>query len=339
MTIEEISKITKSKINGDPSFIIKDIAFIKDAKEGDLVLADGEKYYKQATQSPCSAILTDKEYFKTDKILLLNNKPNEGFISLLQSVLEQNTFPTEKSSAKIPKSCKIAKNVTICDGTVLGENVTIYPNVYIGSNCKIGDNTIIYPNVCIYDRCIIGKNCILNAQVTIGADGFGYESGDNGLLKYPHIGYIEISDEVEIGANTCVDRAKLGKTYIGFGTKIDNLCQIAHNVHIGKFTVICGQTGIAGSATIGDMCILGAQVGIADHVEIADRCIIGAKSGVIKNTQPGEAYLGWHSQPVDRARRIEVLYKKLPDTHAEYREMKNKLAELDKNLKSVIKKI
>lgn len=339
MTIKEISKITESKIDGDSSFIIKDIAFIKDAKEGDLVLADGEKYFKQALLSPCSAILTDKKYSETDKILLLNDKPNEGFIKLLEAILEENTFPSDKPSATIPKSCKIAKNATVCDGTVLGENVTVYPNVYIGANCKIGDNTIIYPNVCIYDRTIIGKNCVINAQVTIGADGFGYESGDTGLLKYPHIGYIEISDEVEIGANTCVDRAKLGKTYIGYGTKIDNLCQIAHNVKIGKFTVICGQTGIAGSATVGDMCILGAQVGIADHVEVADRTIIGAKSGVIKNTEPGKAYLGWHSNPVDAARRIEVLYNRLPDTHAEFREMKNKLKELEKSLKAVIKKI
>ena len=339
MTIEEISKITNSEIDGDPSFIIKDITFVKDSKEGDLVLADGERYFKQAIQSPCSAILTDKKYFDTDKILLITEKPNESFINLLNTLYKANTFPSETPTAEIPASCKIAKNVTICDGTVLGENVTIYPNVYIGANCKIGDNTIIYPNVCIYDRSVIGKNCIIHAQVTIGADGFGYEAGDQGLMKYPHLGYVEISDEVEIGANTCIDRAKLGKTYVGFGTKIDNLCQIAHNVYIGKFTVVCGQTGIAGSSSVGDQCVLGAQVGIADHISIGNRCIIGAQSGVIKNTEDGSVILGFPAYPVDKTRRIEVLKARLPETHQEFKEMKQRLDVIEKNLKSIIKKI
>ena len=341
MTVEEISKITNTEIIGDKTFNVKDLSFMHDAKEGDLVLATEEKYFKQALKTPCSVILTNKIYEETDKILLVSEHANNAFIDLLEYLYKPNVFPTEEisSSAKISSSSKIGVNTIIGERAEIGENVLIYPNCYIGADCKIGDNSIVYPNVTIYDRCVLGKNVILHAGVVVGADGFGYEPSPTGLRKLPHIGYVEISDNVEIGANTCIDRAKLGKTFIGVGTKVDNLCQIAHNDYIGNFTVICGQTGIAGSSTIMDQCVIGAQVGVADHVVIENNCVIGAKSGISKLAPAGSVLMGNPSHPVEKARRIEAIKGRLPETHIELKDMKKKLDKIEDDLKGVIKKI
>lgn len=342
-SIKEISQIINCKYIGDENFIINNISFLKDAQKGDLVLATEEKYFKKAIETPCSVILTNKEYSKTDKILLISENPNESFIALLNSIYKPNTFHDSNANihtlSNVDPTAKIGLNAVIGANTIIGKNTIIHPNVYIGSNCTIGDNCIIYPNTTIYDRTIIKNNVIIHANCSIGADGFGYESSNTGLKKYPHTGYVEIDDEVEIGASTCIDRAKIGKTYIGKCTKIDNLCQIAHNVYIGNYTVIAGQTGIAGSSIIRDQCIIGAQVGVADHVEIDHNCIIGSKSGISKYTAPGSILMGNPSHPVELARRIEAIKGRLPETHAEFKEMKKKLDTLEEEIKSILKKI
>lgn len=342
-SIKEISQITNSIIIGDENFIINNISFLKDAKEGDLVLATEEKYFKKAVDTPCSAILTNKEYVKTDKILLITDNPNDSFMTLLTSLYKPNTYHNSNlnihPTASVDPSSKIGLNAIIGENSVIGKNTIIHPNVYIGSDCKIGDNCVIYPNTTIYDRTIIHNKVIIHANCSLGADGFGYESCTTGLKKYPHIGYVEIDEEVEIGASTCVDRAKIGKTYIGKCSKVDNLCQIAHNVYIGNYTVICGQTGIAGSSIIRDQCIIGAQVGVADHVEIDNNCIIGSKSGISKYTAPGSVLMGNPSHPVELARRIEAIKGRLPETHKEFKEMRKKLELIEDEIKSIIKKI
>ena len=343
LTTEEIAKITNSKIIGNKDFVIKNLSFAKDAKEGDLVLATNAKYFRHAIQSKASAILTNSLYEETDKIILIAENADFAFMDLLDRIYKQNIFHAESSpvspEAKISPTAKIGFNSIIGKNTEIGENTVIHPNVYIGADCKIGSSCIIYANTSVYDRTVIGNNVIIHSNVTIGADGFGYEPCSTGLRKYSHIGNVELADCVEIGANTCIDRAKIGTTYIGYCTKIDNLCQIAHNVHIGKFNVICGQTGIAGSSVVCNQCIIGAQVGVADHVVIDDGCIVGAKTGVTKYVAPGSIIMGNPSHPVGLARRIEAYKKMLPETHKEFTDMKKRLKNLEKEVQSVKKKI
>ena len=343
LTIEEISNITGCRIEGRTDIAITGLAFMKDAKKGDLVLATEEKYFRLALNTEASAILTNKIYDETDKTLLISENANESFIALLENIYKGNSFHSSPSPieeiTKVAESAKIGFNSLIGKNTAVGENCIIHPNVYIGADCKIGNRCIIYPNTTIYDGTVIGNDVIIHGSVIIGADGFGYEPSQTGLKKYPHIGYVEISDQVEIGANTCIDRAKIGKTFIGYSTKIDNLCQIAHNVTIGSFTVICGQTGVAGSSSIGNQCVIGAQVGVADHVTIDDNCIIGAKSGITKYIAPGSTIMGNPSHPVEQARRIEALKGRLPETHKEFKSMKKKLEKIENELKDIIRKI
>lgn len=343
LTLQEICQITGCSIKDNQDFTVTGLSFINDAKEGDLVLAGDESYFKKAAASQASVILTDRVYSETDKIIIISENPNESYNKILNKIFEPNIY--HSYSCPIAPGCNIADNVkigynsVIGENTAIGENTVIHPNVYIGANCKIGANCIIYPNTSVYDRSIIGNHVIIHSGTVIGADGFGYQPSASGLEKVPQTGYVEISDEVEIGANSCIDRAKIGKTFIGYSAKIDNLCQIAHNCHIGNFTIICGQAGIAGSCTIGDQCLIGAQAGFADHVSVGDKCIFAAKTGVSKNYPSGSVIMGYPSHPVSLARRIEALKGRLPETHQEFRDMKKKLEKLQEEVISIKKKI
>lgn len=343
LKVEEIAQITCSEIIGSKDFTVTDLSFMKNAKPGDLVLATDIKYFRQANESPASVILTDKVYEETEKIIILNDNPNTAYLKILERIYVPNGFHSENSSAdssaKIAKSVKTGFNSVIGKNTEIGTDTVIHPNVFIGDNCKIGKNCVIYPGTVIYDRTIIGNNVILHGGVVIGADGFGYEASPTGLLKYPHTGFVEIEDNVEIGANTCVDRAKIGKTHIGFGTKIDNLCQIAHNVFIGSHTVICALTGIAGSVYIGNGCVIGAQVGIADHAVVEDGAVIAAKSGITKLVKSKETVMGNPSHQVDLARKLEAFRRRTPELYEEFKDVKKKITEMEEKILSINKKI
>lgn len=343
ISVQEISKLIQAEIIGDKDFIITDISYTKDAKKGDLVLANKSNYFKQAIESECSVILADKVYHETDKTILLIEDANSAFIKLLEMQIKPNYIPHDTlihPTAKIGKNCNFSSNVIIGENTTVGENCVFYPNVYIGANCNIGDNCTIYPNVCIYDRSILGNRVILHSGVVISADGFGYEPCFiHGLKKYPHIGIVRLCDDVEIGANTTIDRAKLGETYIGRGTKIDNLVQIAHNVRIGEFCVICGLSGIAGSTAIGDYCVLGAQTGIADHIELGKNVIASARAGATKSFADGSIISGYPAHPISQERRVEAIKSRLPEMHNKMKAMQNEIEKLNKLVENIEKKI
>ena len=192
----------------------------------------------------------------------------------------------------------------------LGAGVQIYPNVYIGDNVTIGDNTVLYAGVKVYAHSVIGKDCILHAGVVIGSDGFGFEPDAQGVnQKIPQIGNVIIEDDVEIGANTTIDRAMMGSTIIRRNAKIDNLVQIAHNVEIGESTFCCAQVGIAGSSKVGKHCILAGQVGVAGHIEIADNCVFGAQTGVPNSIRKSGTYMGYPAIDAATWRRAVVRFK------------------------------
>jgi UDP-3-O-[3-hydroxymyristoyl] glucosamine N-acyltransferase len=222
--------------------------------------------------------------------------------------VEQPSFVSE--GVIVPKDAYIGAFAYIGKNVKLGAGVQIYPNVYIGENVTIGDNTILYAGVKIYAHCIIGKDCILHAGVVVGSDGFGFEPDAEGVnRKIPQIGNVIIEDDVEIGANTTIDRAMMGSTIIHRNAKIDNLVQVAHNVEVGESTFLCAQVGIAGSSKIGKHCILAGQVGVAGHIEIADNCIFGAQTGVPNSIRKAGTYMGYPAIDAALWRRAVVKFK------------------------------
>ena len=226
--------------------------------------------------------------------------------------VEQPSFVSEGVS--VPDDAYIGAFAYIGRNVRLGKGVQIYPNVFIGDNVTIGDNTILYAGVKIYYNCVIGANCIMHAGVVVGSDGFGFEPDAQGVnQKIPQIGNVIIKDDVEIGANTTIDRAMMGSTIIRRNAKLDNLVQVAHNVEVGESTFLCAQVGIAGSSKIGKHCILAGQVGVAGHIEITDNCIFGAQTGIPNSIRKPGTYMGYPAIDAATWRRSVVGFKQLPD--------------------------
>jgi UDP-3-O-[3-hydroxymyristoyl] glucosamine N-acyltransferase len=218
--------------------------------------------------------------------------------------------------------------VYIGDRCQIGDRVTIYPGVYIGEDSIIGEESILYPNVSIYSGTVIGKRVILHSGVVVGSDGFGYVKEGRRNVKIPQVGGVEIEDDVEIGANTTIDRGALGKTIIRRGVKIDNLVQVAHNVVIGEDSIIVAQVGISGSAKIGSNVILAGQVGVVDHIEIGDNVRVGAQSGITHDLAANQGYIGSPALPQREFLRAATVFPKLP-------EMRKTLLEIEKRLKKI----
>jgi UDP-3-O-[3-hydroxymyristoyl] glucosamine N-acyltransferase len=237
--------------------------------------------------------------------------------------VEQPCFISE--GVTIPEDAYIGAFVYIGKNVQLGKGVQIYPHAYIGDNVRVGDNTILYSGVKIYYNCVVGQDCILHAGVVVGSDGFGFEPDAKGVnQKLPQIGNVVIEDDVEIGANTTVDRAMMGSTIVRRNAKIDNLVQVAHNVEVGESTFLCSQVGIAGSTKIGGHCILAGQVGVAGHIEITDNCIFGAQTGIAGSVRKAGMYQGSPAIDAMNWRRSSVGFKQLPDIMKRLQELEKK---------------
>jgi UDP-3-O-[3-hydroxymyristoyl] glucosamine N-acyltransferase len=250
-------------------------------------------------------------------------RPRKQGISKLASISDKAT---------IGENCYIGDFVVIEDGAKIGDNVQLYAQCYVGDNVTIGEGTKFYPGVKIYEGCKIGKNCIFHAGVVIGADGFGFAPKEDGTFaKIPQLGNVIIEDNVELGANTCIDRAKTDSTIIRAGVKLDNLIQIGHNVEVGSNTVMSAQVGIAGTTKVGSNCFIAGQVGIADHVTVGDRVQIGSKSGIDKSVPDGEIRFGFPALPGMQYHRSFAVFKNLP-------EMSQKLRDLEKRMTKVEEK-
>jgi UDP-3-O-[3-hydroxymyristoyl] glucosamine N-acyltransferase len=238
--------------------------------------------------------------------------------------IEQPSFISE--GVIVPEDAYIGAFAYIGKNVQLGEGVQIYPHTYIGDNVRIGNNTILYSGVKIYYNCQVGNDCILHAGVVVGSDGFGFEPDAKGInQKLPQIGNVIIEDDVEIGANTTLDRAMMGSTIVRRNAKIDNLVQVAHNVEVGESTFLCSQVGIAGSSKIGGHCILAGQVGVAGHLEITDNCVFGAQSGIPSNVRKPGMYQGSPIIDAMNWRRSVVGFKQLPELMKKIQELEKKI--------------
>lgn len=303
LTAKQIAQMVHGTIDGDENTKVNKFIKIDSQEEGGLAFVGDSKYAPFIYQSKASVIIVYQSFQPEQPIhctLIRVKNPQLEFVHLMQyyaSLKEEKIGISPK--AHIAKSAKIGLGVYIGEGAVIGENVEIgddakiYPQVYVGDKAKIGEDSILYAGVKIYHECIVGNNCILHAGCVIGADGFGFIPNEDGVYeKIPQLGNVVIEDDVEIGANSCIDRAMMGSTIIHHGVKIDNLNQIAHNCEIGHDTVIAACCGIAGSVHIGSHCVFAGQVGVKDHVKIGDQVTVGSQAGIHKNAADKQTLLG-----------------------------------------------
>ncbi len=337
-TAKQIAGLIGGRIEGDENAVIHTFAKIEEGTEGAISFLSNPKYthYLYETKSTIVLINEDVELEQSVSATLIR-VPNayEAVAKLLQFYESFNSKKTGIDSlafvspkATIGKDVYIGAFAYIGDGTVIGDGTQIYPHTVIGDNVKIGANGLFYPNVTIYQGCQLGNNVTIHSGSVIGADGFGFAPGAEGYDKIPQIGIVIIEDNVEIGANTCVDRSTMGATLVKKGVKLDNLIQVAHNCEVGENTVMSAQAGLAGSTKIGDWCMIGGQAGFSGHIKIADRTFIGAQSGVISNTKSGEQLIGTPAIDPKIFFKAMAVMKRLPDMYKEIGQLKKELTEL-----------
>jgi UDP-3-O-[3-hydroxymyristoyl] glucosamine N-acyltransferase len=338
----QIALIIKGKIEGDANASVTSFGKIEEAKEGQLAFLANPKYeeYLYTTQASV-IIISDGLELKQNINATLIRVPDAytAFATLLfkyQEMMTQQMSGIQQPSY-IAKTASYGENVFIGAFTYLGENVKlgnntkIFPNAFIGDNVKIGNGTIIHPGVKIYKDCIIGNHVAIHAGAVIGSDGFGFApQADGSFKKVPQIGNVIIEDDVEIGANTTIDRATIGSTIIKAGAKLDNLIQIAHNVEVGNSTVIAAQAGVSGSTKIGKGAMIGGQAGIVGHLQIGDGAKINAQSGVSKSIEAGKAVTGSPAHDYTAALRSQALSRNLPDLEKRVKELEALVKQLMK---------
>jgi len=357
MTIHEIAEwlggdIVGSNVESAPD--IKCVAKIEDATSGSLTFLANPKYAKYLSTTNATAILVSRKLDlkniegRASLIFIKVDDPYVAFLHVLKRLtpdIDPFTIGIH-ATAVVPSTVTIGKNVSIGAYAVIGEHAVIRDNTKIGAGCvigtlvHIGSECMIYPSAVVYHQCQIGNRVVIHAGCVIGSDGFGFAPKPDGTYeKIPQIGIVVVEDDVEIGANTTIDRATMGDTRIHHGAKIDNLVQVAHNVVIGDNTVIASQTGISGSTKIGKNCMFGGQVGISGHINIADRTVIMAQSGIPNNIEePGKSFFGTPADEARKAQRAYIAMKMLPDMLREFAAMKNKINELEQKLLEIKQK-
>ncbi len=324
-TAQQIAVKLHGKVEGDPKAEIFELAKIENAKKGSLTFLSNPKYTPYIYKTKASAIIVNKDLVVENELkstLIRVNDPYESFSTLLDYYKKvsidrigiSNSAEIHES-VKIDPKCYIGSMTVIEKDSKISKNVKIFPQVYVGPNVSIGEGSVIFPGTKIMEDTIIGKNCIIHSGAVIGSDGFGFAPQENGMYKkIPQTGRVILGENVEVGANSTIDKATLGVTKIGDGVKLDNQIQIAHNVEIGTNTVIAGQTGIAGSAKIGKNCVIGGQVGIAGHISIGDNVKVQGQSGIISNIENNSTIQGTPAFSYNSYSKSYVHFKNLPKT-------------------------
>ena len=341
-TIREIADFLKGVVIGDDTTEIGNIRPIDEAQEGDLTFLANLKYAEWLETTGASAILVSAETEIPGKNLIVVKDPYASLGRLLALFYPKEESPVVGVSpqawiddrAVVSEKATVFPRVTVAKGARIASGVVLYPGVYIGEDVVIGEDTLIYPNVTVYHRSQIGKRVILHAGVVVGSDGFGFANPGISNDKIPQVGHVQIDDDVEIGANTTIDRGTLGRTWIQRGAKIDNLVQIAHNVVVGEYSVIAALSGISGSTKLGKGVILAGQVGLVGHIRLGDHVVVGAKSGVHDDIPAGEVVSGIPHLPHRDWLRVVALMSRLPDMKKDIRKIQEKMEELENKVKS-----
>lgn len=326
---QQIAQILAGEVEGNAEAMVSNFSKIEEGKPGTITFLANPKYASYLYDNQASIVLINRDFVlekAVPKTLTLVRVPN-AYFALAQLLDIVNQVKPRKCGIEQPSfvhpSTTMGEGVYIGafaylgENVKLGENVAVYPNSYIGDNVSIGSNTTIYAGVKIYEGCVVGNDCIIHAGAVVGSDGFGFAKEGEEFKKIPQLGNVVIEDNVEIGANTAIDRAVMGSTILHKGVKLDNLVHVAHNVEIGENTGLAAQTGIAGSTKIGKNCVAGGQAGFGGHIKIGDNVSVGAQSGIISNVKDGRRIIGSPAIDVNKFLRSSIIFPKLPEIYTQ----------------------
>ena len=335
-TVGQLAELIQGSVEGDADIPILGISSIEDARDGDITYAENEKLLSSAGRSRASAVIAPASGQSSDKPLIRVKNPRFAFAQVLRIFApEPKVYKGIHPSAILGESLTLGDNVSIHalahvgDNVKIGANSVIYPFAYLGDDVVVGDNCVIYPHVVLHNNTEIGDSVVIHSGSVLGTDGFGYMFIENRHYKIPQIGRVIIENDVEIGANVTIDRARTGSTTIGSGTKIDNQVHIGHNVSVGRNCVIVAQVGVSGSVNIGDGVILAGQAGVKDHVTIGDGTIVCAQTAVISDLPKGSFVSGPYGRPHPAELRAKALQMKLPEIFQQVKDLERRLAELE----------
>ncbi|MDD6029001.1 MAG: UDP-3-O-(3-hydroxymyristoyl)glucosamine N-acyltransferase [Bacteroidales bacterium] len=340
-TAQQIAELIKGRVEGDKDAKVSSFAKIEEGHEGAISFLSNKKYLHYIYETKSSVVLVDESLALERNVnctLIRVKSAYEAVAQLLQ--LYESMKPRKRGisdlafidpTATIGKDCYIGPFAYVGPKCVIGDNSIIHPHAALGDNVIVGKNTEIHSNAVIYHDCKVGNRCILHAGCVIGADGFGFAPSENGYDKIPQIGIVTIEDDVEIGANTCVDRSTMGSTFIRNGVKLDNLVQIAHNTDIGANTVMSSQVGVAGSTKVGEWCMFGGQVGISGHITIGNKVMLGAQSGVPGSIKDGQQLIGTPPMEMRSYFKSQAIFRRLPEMYNEINKLRKEIEELKAN--------
>ena len=339
-TARDLATLVSGELEGSGDVQISGVEALGDSSTGDLTFIGDARHAKQWSEAAASVALVNRDldlgdWDESTRAVVRVDDADQAMIAVLEAIetatMELADRPESgiHPSAVIDGTAEVAEGVAIGPGVVVGPRVGIGPGVVLDAGVRlyadstIGGDSHLHANVAIRERCILGERVILHAGVVVGSDGFGYRPAPDGsgLRKIPHLGHVEIGNDVEIGANTCIDRGKFGATTVGDGCKIDNLCQIGHNCRLGRCVVISGLTGIAGSTTIGDGTLIGGGCGVADHLKIGAGCQIGARSGLMNDIPDGETWAGFPAKEIRQALKEQAVIRRLPEWSRKLRDL------------------
>ena len=347
ITAQQVAAYINGTVEGDVNAVINNFAKIEEGVPGAISFLANPQYEHYIYETKSSVVLVNEDFKPTQPVaatLIRVKNAYEAVSRLLQLYESMKPKRTGISSlafiaetAKVGKDVYIAPFVTIGDYAEVGDGAELHPHATIGARAKVGANTIMYSNSVVYHDCVVGNNCILHAGCVVGADGFGFAPTAEGYEKIPQIGIVTVEDNVEIGANTCIDRSTMGSTIVRKGVKLDNLVQIAHNVEVGANTVMSAQVGVAGSAKVGEWCMLGGQVGVAGHITLGDKVYAGAQSGLSGGRKLKEGnctVMGYPAIEHQNFARSAAAYKNLPNLVKQVNELQKEIDELKKICKN-----
>lgn len=335
-TVQELAEFLGGTVIGNGDAVIEDVKGLAEAGRQDITFAV-DPYTEYLPQVHAGAVIVEKEVPAGDNTLVVVENPRLAFSQLLvlfhprQSVAS-GIHPTAiiDDSAVIGENTAVMAYAVIGKHVKIGDNCTIYPSVFIGDNVTIGNDTTIYPGVVIHENCVLGQRDVIRAHAVIGGEGFGFATENGKHTRIPQIGNVEIGDDVEIGACTCIDNATLGSTKVARGTKVDNLVHLGHNVEIGEDCFIIAQTGIAGSTKAGNHVIFAGQTGCTGHITIGDNAVFAGKTGITGNIKGGQIYAGFPARPHMEWSRTQVYLKRLPEMAKTIKTLEKKIAQLEK---------
>lgn len=338
-TLGQLAEALGATLDGDPSRVVTGVAPLERAGPGHISFLTDRRYQAAARESKAGAFLAPADVADLPAPALRSPAPRLALINLLllfypavEVAPGVDRTAIVSPGARLHPTASVGALTVVEAEAVIGPGVRLHPLVYVGTGAEVGEASVLYPHVVVREGVRLGRRVIVHSGAVIGSDGFGYEFDGSAHRKIPQVGGVVIEDDVEIGANTTIDRAMLGDTVIRRGAKIDNLVQVGHNVEIGEHAIMAAQVGISGSCRVGNRAVLAGQVGVADHVAIGDGVILAAQSGVTHDLKPGEAYLGFPARPAVEARRIYASLPRLPELLRKFRALEKRISELEEKL-------